>query len=57
MNKHLLSLFVLIAFAFLALFPASIISIRKPSIVATRSQIHQSHFFKSLAYTPKLAKP
>jgi len=53
MNKHLLSFFVLIAFALLALFPASIISITASSIMPTTPKIHGTLFFKTLVYTPK----
>jgi hypothetical protein len=56
MNKHLLSVFVLLAFALLALFPASRKSITEPSIKSTGAKIQRPHFLKALAYTAKHIK-
>jgi hypothetical protein len=48
MNKHLLSAFVLIVFAFFALFPASTKSITDQIHVAAKPKTHQSPISKTL---------
>jgi len=56
MSKHLLSLFVLIGFAFLALFPATPKSTKVLS-KPTALKIHRTHLLKTLVYTSKVASP
>jgi hypothetical protein len=57
MNKHLLSVMVLIGFTFLALFPAATKSITVHSIVAAKLKIHPTPFSKTLTFTSHTAKP
>jgi photosystem II stability/assembly factor-like uncharacterized protein len=56
MNKNLLSIFVLVGFAFFAVFPASTKSITDHVIVAAKAKTPATALAKAAVANPKRAK-